>query len=435
MRRLTPQIVGWSVLTALVSPAGAQDVEVKGAQVILQLKTITVEIVTIENRRSSPLVAWEIGLSEPGASRPGMIYTSDFSWQVPHPDSTSGPITPNERRAIEIDLHTDRDLGSPALRLAVFADGYMEGVPEVIERLQKQRQERIDDAAYWIRAFEMMPGGSEEAARQHLALRAAERAAQASRDPSGIRGRLSRIWHESPHPPGWLSGVVEPIRREAERQYAALTQPPRTAPVLEAAAPVVVSSQRAVMTEFVASVKNLREVPIEAVGIEVFEPGDERPDFGQSSDYCGAAPTRGSGPIAPGESREFRLGSRVRNKSRLPVVRIAFVIFDDLVFEGSRAPRDRLLRSRERQADNIGFANAVRSEAAAKPAGEVLAFLVAKRAERATQLQAQGREGDLRLLDDLVEQAKVSPERLREPAEVMQSLERQRQQLLRHLTR
>lgn len=437
MQRVNWQILSWPLLTALVSPVVAQEVEVKGAQAILQPKTITVEIVTIENRRNSPLMAWEIGLYDRRTKALGMATSSDFTWQVVHPSSTSGPIKPNERRAIEMNIG-DRDLGSPTIRLAVFEDGYIEGLPDVIDRWQKQRHERVDDTAYWIRAFETMPAGSEETAKWHLTARAAERTAQAPRDPSGIRGRLTRIWHESPQPPGWLSAVLEPIRREAQRQHAALTRRPATPPSFEAASPVAVSSQRATLTEFVTSVKNFREVSIEAFGIEMFEPGETRPRGGVSTDFCPidpSAPGRGNGLIAPGESRELRFGTPVRDSARLPIVRMAFVMFDDLVFEGPAARRDTLLLSRERQADGIAFANAVRAEAAARPAGEALAFLDKKRAERITQLYEQGREPDVRLLDDLINEAKVSPERLRENVAVVKELERQRQRLLRHLKR
>ena len=411
-----------------------QDVDVKNATIALQPKAIAVEIVTVENRRSSPLVAWEIGLSRPGEARPSVPANADFSWQVLHPNSTSGPINRNERRTIELEL-ADRDLGRPTLRLAVFADGYVEGVADVIDRWQTQRRERAEDAAYWVRAFESMPVSSDDNAKQHLAARAAERAVQVSGDPSGIRGRLWRIWIDTPRPPGWLPAVIEPIRREAERQVAVLAQRSTTAPSLESAAPIVLSSKRAALTEYVAVVKNLRDVPIEAVGLEILEPGGGR--SGQTADYCTSdrAAAGGGGRISPGESREFRLNANIRGDGPLPTLRISFVMFDDLVYEGERAKRDALFRAREQQADDIAFANTARAEAMTRPGRDALAFLVAKRTERDVAIQAQGRQPSLGLLDDLIEQARKSPDSLRENTAVAQELERQREQLLRHLKR
>jgi hypothetical protein len=427
LRSLGPQAL-------LAAAFVVQDVDVRSATIALQPTTIAVEMVTVENRRSSPLVAWEIGLSRPGENRASMAANSDFSWQVIHPSSTSGPINPSERRAIELEL-ADRDLGQPTLRLAVFADGYIEGVADVIDRWHAQRRERAEDAAYWVRAFESMPVSSDDNAKQHLAARAAERAVQVSGDPSGIRGRLWRIWIHTPRPPGWLSAVIDPIRREAERQLAVLTQRSTTAPALESASPVVLSSKRAALTEYVAVVKNLRDVPIEAVGFEILEPGGRR--SGQTADYCTAdrASPGGGGRISPGESREFRLDAKIRDEARLPTLRISFVIFADLVYEGEAAKRDALFRAREQQADDIAFANTVRAGAMTKSGADVLAFLVARRAERDLAMQTQGRQPRLRLLDDLIEQAKRSPESLRENSAVAQELERQRGLLLRHLKR
>ena len=418
-------------LTLVLAVAAAfvvQDADVRSATIALQPKTIAVEIVTVENRRSSPLVAWEIGLSRPGEDRPSMTANSDFSWQGIHPSSTSGPINPNERRTIELEL-ADRDFGQPTLRLAVFADGYIEGVADVIGRWQAQRRERAEDAAYWVRTFESMPVTSDDNAKQHLAARAAERAVQVSGDPSGIRGRLWRIWIDTPRPPGWLSVAIEPIRREAERQVAVLTQRSTTAQGLESAAPVVLSSKRAALTEYVAVVKNLRDVPIEAIGFELLEPEGRR--SGHTVDYCTAA--GGGGRISPGESREFRLDAKIRDEARLPTLRISFLIFADLVYEGEAAKRDALLRAREQQADDIAFANTARAEAMTKSGSDALAFLVAKRTERDLAMQTQGRQPRLRLLDDLIEQARRSPESLREDSAVAQELERQRGLLLRHM--
>jgi hypothetical protein len=67
------------------------------------------------------------------------------------------------------------------------------------------------------------------------------------------------------------------------------------------------------------------------------------------------------------------------------------------------------------------------------PPREVEAFLVAKRAERARQLQADGRRLGTPTLEQLLQDAKGSPERFVAGATArVERLERQLQRLLRH---
>jgi len=63
-------------------------------------------------------------------------------------------------------------------------------------------------------------------------------------------------------------------------------------------------------------------------------------------------------------------------------------------------------------------------------------FLTAKRAERARQLQSQGRRPEVYTIDRMIEQAKRAPGDFRIAAtRVPEHLERERQRLLRHLSR
>jgi hypothetical protein len=56
--------------------------------------------------------------------------------------------------------------------------------------------------------------------------------------------------------------------------------------------------------------------------------------------------------------------------------------------------------------------------------------------ERARQLQQEGRQGSLANLDELIRQAKESPQQLAANAKARQEyLERERQRLLRHVSR
>ena len=117
----------------------------------------------------------------------------------------------------------------------------------------------------------------------------------------------------------------------------------------------------------------------------------------------------------------------------LPVVRLSFVLFDDLSFEGATHYQDELFRSREMQADDYASGIAALRQVATVKAGEVVAFLAARRTERARQLQVDKRRGDLLILDNLIRHAKQSPEQFLASANGrLADLERAHQRLLRH---
>src|SRR5258708_39974870 len=86
-----------------LSPAG-QDTDVKGARISVASRETRVLQITIENRRASPLVAWEIGLSEPGGSFARRTTASDFSGRVDQPWMEGHAIKPHEQRTIDVSL-------------------------------------------------------------------------------------------------------------------------------------------------------------------------------------------------------------------------------------------------------------------------------------------------------------------------------------------
>jgi hypothetical protein len=98
------------------------DAEVKGARVSLVPKTAAVLNLMIENHRNSPMVEWQIGLFSHGGER-RMTSFSNFSGRPSELQPRSGPIQPNERRTIEVELRTAPDVETAAMRLAVFEDG------------------------------------------------------------------------------------------------------------------------------------------------------------------------------------------------------------------------------------------------------------------------------------------------------------------------
>lgn len=427
MRRTFPQMLSATLLLTLALPAFPQDIEIRGASIALETKSSPIEIVTLENKRDSPLVAWQIGLTRD--SKPLLTHSSDFTWQTIHPFSKSGPIKPGERRVIEINIRDRADIGSATLKLAVFDDGYIDGVTDAIEPWQKLHRERADDAAYWTRTLEAIPVAEDAELRRYLETKVGERAAEAPTDPSGIRNRLANFLRNSTQP-GSLAGGIQSTRKETARLYDVLTRRPSRAPSLEASIPVVVSSKRDVTTEYVAVVRNLREVAIEAVGFELLDPLSQRPTSGQTADYC-----CGTNRIGAGGTREFRLSSKVEDPVQPPIGRLTFVMFDDLSFEGSSTRRAEVLTNRERHADDIRHVLRVRSEAASKSPNERVAFINFKRVERAKALAVSADQARLRYLDDLLREAGASPEGLGGDTPQTQYLEKYRAQLLRHLKR
>ena len=130
--------------------------------------------------------------------------------------------------------------------------------------------------------------------------------------------------------------------------------------------------------------------------------------------------------------REVRLGSPPPGA----VLRLSYVMFDDLSFEGLPAERDRLLERREAQAADYAFAIDVISKASAMPPSEARAFVAAKRAETIslprTKEGSRERQRPRRVHRQLTE----SPDRAAAGAKEFQDrLERQRQRLVRHLAR
>jgi hypothetical protein len=200
----------------------------------------------------------------------------------------------------------------------------------------------------------------------------------------------------------------------------------------------ILSQDRATAGTLVATIENRRTVPIEAYGLELLDPVTRRPRSGRGSDFCNTEQPLepGSGAIKPGEIREIPLLIPVGPDEALPPVRLSYVIFDDLSYEGDVAPREEALRRREERAADYAFAAAVLGQVAARPASEAQTFLTEKRTERARQLEATGRRGNLMLVDDLLRQAKESTDRFLANAKYMQErFERQRERLLRHLAR
>jgi len=430
--------IGFGLLALSVPP---QDTEVKGARVSVVRKPRAFLNVTIENRRDSPLVAWQIGLSEPGTSVGRMTHSADFSGRPVEAGLPNGPIPPHERRTVSIDLINPR-VDSPVLQLAAFEDGRSEGIAAVVEPWRKARQARVDELRYWNGVFELMPRVSEPDLRAYLASRLEGRAGEPVQEAAGMRtvsGKLRDVLRQYPSGPDvWppLDRLRAQIRTElALTSQPSVNTPAPPGPVTSAA---ILTQERVTSGTLVATIENLRTVPIEAYGLELLDPVTRRPRSGRGSDFCNTelSVESGTGPIKPGEIREIPLLIPAGPDEPLPPVRLSYVIFDDLLYEGAVAPREEALRRREERAADHAFAVSVLGQVGGRPASEVQTFLIERRAERARQLQTNGGREVLMLIDELIRQAKESPDRLLANAKVMQErFERQRQRLVRHLAR
>lgn len=425
-------------ITALAFVAvvnAVQNAEIRGATIALVPKTVVVQTVTLENRRQSRLLAWAVRTTG-GPGTGSIVSSSDFTWQAvgPRPD---GPIEPGKQRVLEVQLTPGTSSPPPStLELAVFADGVIDGTAVGITRWRNERREHAEDAGYWRDAFAKMPRESEERAKAYLAARVAERSAVALTDHSGTRGRLFRLWRETPQPPGFVFAIVDSIEKEAARQAEVLTRTQAAPQSLESAAPVSIASRPSTRTNYVIAISNLRDSPIEAVAFDHYPYGTDRPSGGESMDFCTTDPAAraGRGRIGPGETREFPFSREIADSAALPKVRLRYVLFDDLSFEGRGADRDELFRRREETADDMAFANGVRAELAKVSDSDLREFLQKRKTERIAHLLALKRLPSAYALDRMIEDAARSPARVRETAAAaIAHDEQQRLRLLRHV--
>jgi hypothetical protein len=421
---------------ALVAVVDAvQDAEIRGATIALAQRAVIVRTVTIENRRPSPLLAWAIRTTD-GPGTGSIVSSSDFTSQFAESRPDSGPIAPGAQRILEVPLTPGTNGPPPTLELAVFADGLIDGTAAGIARWRTERREHAEDAAYWRDAFAKMPRESEERAKEDLAARVAERAAVSPTDHSGTRGRLFRLWQQTPQSPGFVFALVESSEKEAARQAELLKRTLAAPQSLESAAPVSIASRQSTKTQYVVAISNLRDSAIEAVAFDHYLSSSDRPSGGQAMDFCTTDPAArdGRGRIARGETREFPFSRETAASATPPRVRLRYVLFDDLSFEGRGADRDELFRRREELADDMAYANGVRAELAKVPDGDLQKFLEKKKTERVAYLLSLKRFPSVYALDRVIEDAARSPARLRETAAAaIAREEEQRLRLRRHV--
>src|SRR5215471_1460743 len=379
--------------------------------------------VIVENNRNSPLVRWSI----------------ESTWA----SAASGvSIAPHARGTLSVPIANDRSATRPTvLSLAVFADGYYEGFGRSFDEWMSEHTEQVDDLRYWVGAFMVMPRVSISEMRTYLSDHVAERAGRETHQVRHVSDRVQELLRRYPEGP-FIARPIDQLRKDVEGELIAATQTPpgdvRPGRVDAVTAASLVSAETTRTKSYSLVIENLRDVAIEAYGIEQFDPVTGRVTSGMSSDMCSIPvnepPTPGHGRIQPHERRDLH---QMYDPPK-PVARLAFVMFDDLVFEGDPARRERLLHEREELADEYSFALATLEAAVTKPPAQLETFLTERRTERIRELLRNGKqsspasptEGFLRDLKS------SSPERfLANVEQTRMRLEEGRRRLLRHLAR
>jgi hypothetical protein len=378
---------------------------------------------TVENHRNSPLVKWTIESAWISAE-------SEF------------PVAPHARDTLSIQLENDRPpTRSIVLSLAVFADGYYEGIGRSFNEWMTERAGQVDDLRYWVTAFTSMPRVSIAEMRAYLSDRAAERGSRETHQVRHVSDRVQDLLRRYPEGPS-IAKAVDQLRKdvEAELTLATRTWPDDVRPgrVEAVTAASLVAAETTRSKSYSVVIENMRDAAIEAFAIDHVDPVTGRVMGGMSTDWCTADPARehqtaGFGRIQPHERRDLRQ----TYGPPAPDVRLSFVMFDDLVFEGDPDARDRLLDEREQRADEDAFGLATLAEAMTKPPAQLETFLTERRAEHIKELLRDGRQapGASPIEDFLRDLRQSSPERFLASAEQRRvRLEETRKRLTRHLS-
>ena len=413
-----------------------QDTSIRSVRVSLKAKPDAKVQVVIENLRDSPLLESTIGLFAPGEASPRVFHYSNFQ-NDPEGLRKEGvvavPIASRGRRVIAVDVPDPQGQWTPALTLVTFADGYYEGTLDMLTEWRESRHKQADELAYWIRVMDAAPRDSIDAVRRHFADMSAEREAQNPGEQTELRSRVEGFRRYD----GTLRSMLAAMSRErgnAAGQWTAL-QPSLVGPL--SARPVrsaTLSPNDRTPINYVVAIENAGGVPVEAWGWEYLDPRTGRGTGGETHDTCVVPPDVSRGSIAPGEVRELFSGRTLQDGP--PSLAMTFVLFEDLSFEGSMSARDELFRRREGQGESFAYVIEALRRADAEPT-QTVAILTAAYTERARQPKEQTRyDTAVSQLEELIRQAKASPSSFAASAASREdSLEWQRQRLLRHLTR
>jgi hypothetical protein len=423
------------------------EVVVSSATVRVVRKPIAAQVVFVENLRPARLVEWEFALAP--ATTPDRPATHS------HYSRTAGPFSPgdgpieaaNGRAAAVRRFRVDTSDAAPqvaSLTLVVFADGMVDGTLAAVTEFRRKQAALVTDLTVWQTGLDALPKSEADALRY---LRQQRDAAIRDRpqDPSGIRGRVTQ-WLEGARPRGWAFTAADSLKREiTDRLSAAIRYRSgadgalrdRAALGTNLAASVAVRPQSGQGLEFVALIENLRDTPLEAWELAIYDgPASRYPSSSRTEDACAVVDDQpGRGRIARNEVREISLGpADGAADSALPIAVVKTAIWSDLSWEGDPQARAERLRSREEDAQRFAFwIAALKSAETRASMSDAVAFLATKRDERR---RVAPEESDMLAANLQIWSAASQRTPAAKPADLAgyrRQLERQYQLLTRHV--
>ncbi|HYN06643.1 MAG TPA: hypothetical protein VES67_04570 [Vicinamibacterales bacterium] len=358
---------------------------VASATVRVVRKAGDVQFIYLENLRDLPLIEWKVALRS-GDDRGGMTVSRRYDPKSTRPDDT--PIAPGETKRQRVQWQGERLTETPSVALAVFADGSHVGTAPGVAAYHKQQEALAADLTYWQSALQNVPRTSPRAAETYLRGKIRERLQADPSDPSQLSGAIGG-WLGPMRAADWAYRMTDSTLKEIVTRLENATRYRAHLAARQAVEQsVAVRTLIGLGSEFVAVVENLRDTPLEAWDLEIYDPPTSRFAHQRQGFDAGQVIEDGrpGGRLRRNEVRE--IGIRPADDlpdSAAPRVGLSFALWSDLTWEGSAAMRDERFKSRERQAAQHEFWIAALSDAALRPAREALSFLREKRAERRRQ--------------------------------------------------
>ena len=333
------------VLLAPSVVAHAQDTPIVGARFTLVEKSEPALTVTLENLRDAPLVEWQIATLPAGSGRPIATHAR-YRTSTKTLDGEDLAIPPHGRHIETLDVSGSEPV-TAIMVLAAFADGYYEGTGA--SAFLQRRQEEIADLRYWIEALRSIDHEPDSGVQRVLKDRLAERGSQ-MKESSTAESLRHLVADDAAYSVLSLRSMIAARLTQIQARLSLIDRPMVPGPLQRSSdvPSVRITSTPSTTSRLYGVVENLRDVPIEAFGFQQYEDGRLR--GGSASDFCGirGAPI-GSGPIQPRERREVALTWGKNPDGSLPDVKLHFVLFEDLTFEGSSAGRDSILKRRQQR--------------------------------------------------------------------------------------
>ena len=339
------------VLAVAGLQAQAGDIPMTGVELRTEHRSSAGDVVAIHNRHQSPLVRWSIKVSAGGVS---YTVTSDYSTYRGPKLADAGPIGPNQTRRTTYQNQRAGPAKTVAIELAVFANGEVQGTRTALRDLEQEATTIADELVFWQKTLDAMPQSEPFA---YIREKFVERRRAVGEDYTGARSQLESFFNpDVPRPAWWLFRGVDDLKKDLAEQLArarSLSTNARTAS--NGVTTVDVSVEGGATDEVVIILKNLRSVPLEAWGYQEFAPGSTSAMSGFMSETMGTpAMAPGTGPIAPGETREIRALELARDRPA-PTFAPWFAVWEDLVWQGSATERAAIMEGRRLRIESLAF--------------------------------------------------------------------------------